>query len=269
MDLRGGSAVALSALTEQLEDAISSSKDAARLGDELFTVSRLIRTEAGLRRFSTDGSLPVKAKQGMVQKVFTGRVGDATLGLLNEAVARRWTRARDLADALERLSEIAVVRSAGARSGQVTDELFEVSGIVDGNPDLRSALSDPARSVDDKSALVDRLLGDKALPATVTLVKQALDGTYRTVTNALATYREVAAQTQDEVVATVRVARPMSKKDQGRLAEILGRQYHTTVHLNLVTDPDVLGGVRVEIGDEVIDGTIASRLDDARRRLVG
>jgi F-type H+-transporting ATPase subunit delta len=61
----------------------------------------------------------------------------------------------------------------------------------------------------------------------------------------------------------------MSDADQSRLAEILGGQYDTTVHLNVVVDPDVLGGVRVEIGDEVIDGTIISRLDDARRRLVG
>jgi F-type H+-transporting ATPase subunit delta len=134
---------------------------------------------------------------------------------------------------------------------------------------LRSALSDPARSVDDKAGLVDSLLEDKALPATVTLAKQSLAGTYHTVTNALAAYREVAAQTQGEVVATVRVARPLRGADQDRLAETLGAQYHTTVHLNVVVDPDVLGGVRVEIGDEVIDGTIASRLDDARRRLVG
>jgi F-type H+-transporting ATPase subunit delta len=101
------------------------------------------------------------------------------------------------------------------------------------------------------------------------LAKQSLAGTYHTVTGALATYREVAARTQGEAVATVRVARPMSDADQSRLAETLGRQYATTVHLNVVVDPDVLGGVRVEIGDEVIDGTISSRLDDAKRRLVG
>src|SRR5262249_877171 len=124
-------------------------------------------------------------------------------------------------------------------------------------------------SVDDKATLIDRLLDGKALPATVTLVKQSLAGTYRTVTNALATYREVAAETQNQVVATVAVARPMTEADQQRLAEVLGRQYDTTVHLNVMVDPDVVGGVRVEIGDEVIDGTIASRFDDARRRLVG
>ena len=269
MDLRGGSAEALSALTEQLDGAIGSNEAAATLGDELFTVSQLFRSEAGLRRYATDASLTPEAKQGMVQQVFGSRIGDATLDLLTDAVGRRWTLSRDLPDVLERLSEIAIVRSAGTKAGQVTDELFQLAGVVDSNPDLRSALSDPARSVDDKAALVDSLLDGKVLPATVTLVKQSLAGTYRTTTNALATYRDVAATTQGEVVATVRVARPMSATDQRRLAETLGQQYDTTVHLNVEIDPDVLGGIRVEIGDEVIDGTIASRLDDARRRLVG
>jgi len=269
MDLRGASAEALAALTERLDGAIGTQKAAGTVGQELFTVSRLMRGEAGLRRFATDAALPAEAKQGMVQQVFSGRVGDATLDLLTDAVGRRWTLSRDLADVLERLSEIAVVRSAGAKAGQLTDELFQLSGIVDGNPALRSALSDPARSVEDKSALLDSVLEGVALPATVTLAKQSLAGTYRTTTAALATYREVAAHSKGEVVATARVARPMTAADQKRLTEILGRQYDTTVHLNVVVDPEVLGGIRVEIGDEVIDGTIASRLDDARRRLVG
>jgi F-type H+-transporting ATPase subunit delta len=269
MDLRGASAEALTALTTQLDGLTSSAAASATLGDELFTVSGLVRGEAALRRFATDGSIPVEAKQGMVQQVFSGRVGDATLGLLTDAVGRRWTLSRDLADALERLSEIAVVRSAGDDAGQVADQVFELSRIIDANPDLRSALSDPARSVEDRSGLLGGLLEGKALPATATLAAQALAGTYGPVTVALAEYRQVAAATQGEVVATVRVARPLPAADETRLAEVLGRQYSTTVHLNTVVDPDVLGGIRVEIGDEVIDGTIASRLDDARRRLVG
>jgi F-type H+-transporting ATPase subunit delta len=227
MDLRGGSAEALAALSDRLDGATRSSRAAATLGDELFTVSQLFRGEAGLRRFATDASLPAEAKRGMVQQVLGPRLGDATL------------------------------------------ELFQVSRLIDGNPDLRSALSDPARSIDDKAALVDSLLDGKVLPATVTLAKQALAGTYRTMTGALAAYREVAAETQGQAVATVQVARPMNKADQRSLAKTLGEQYATTVHLNVVVDPEVLGGVRVEIGDDVIDGTIAGRLDDARRRLAG
>ena len=260
---------ALADLTGRLDDVIGGVRQAADLGDELFTVSRLFRTEAALRRFATDASLPAEAKQGMVQQVFKDRLDERTLDLLTEAAGRRWTRARDLPDVLERLSEIAVIRSAGAKSGQVSDEVFQLSRIVDGNPQLRDALSDPARSLDDKAALLDSLLDDKALPATVTLAKQALTGTYHTMTAALATYRVVAAESQGEAVATVRVARTLSAADQRRLGEILNQQYDTTVRLNVIIDPDVIGGIRVEIGDQVIDGTISGRLDDARRRLAG
>lgn len=269
MDLRGASAEALAGLTERLDDEIGTDQSAAALGDELFTVSGLFRTEPGLRRFATDASLAVDTKQGMVQQVFKDRLSDQALDLLTDAVGRRWTLSRDLPDVLERLSEIAVVRSAGAKAGRVTDELFTLSRLVDGTPELRDALSDPARSVDDKAALLDSLLDGKALAATLTLAKQSLAGTYRTMSAALATYRRVAAETQGETVATARVARPLAAADERRLAELLSSQYDTTVHLNVVVDPEILGGLRVEIGDEVIDGTIASRLDDARRRLAG
>jgi F-type H+-transporting ATPase subunit delta len=269
MDLRGASAEALAGLTGRLDDEIGTNQSAAALGDELFSVSQLFRTEAALRRYATDASLAAETKQGMVQQVFSDRVSAQALDLLTDAAGRRWTLSRDLPDVLERLSEIAIVRSAGAKAGQVTDELFALAGIVDSHPQLRDALSDPARSVDDKAALLDSLLGDKALAATVTLAKQSLAGTYRTMTAALASYRRVAAETQGETVATVRVARPLAAADERRLSELLSSQYDTTVHLNVVVDPEVLGGLRVEIGDEVIDGTIASRLDDARRRLAG
>ncbi len=269
MDLRGASAEALAALTARLDDAMGTAKKAGDLGDELFTVSQLFRNEPGLRRFATDASLPPEAKQGMVQQVFKGRLSADALELLTDAVGRRWTLSRDLPDVLERLSEIAVVRSAASKAGQVTDELFALAGIVDGTPPLRDALSDPARSVDDKAALLASLLDGKALAATITLAQHALAGTYRTMSAALETYRQVAAESQGEVVATVRVARPLAAADERKLVEILGRQYDTTVHLNVVVDPEVLGGLRVAIGDQVIDGTITSRLDEARRRLVG
>jgi F-type H+-transporting ATPase subunit delta len=267
MDLRGASAEALADLTGRLDDAIGGVRQAATLANELFTVSQLFRSEAGLRRFATDASLPPDTKKGMVQQVFKDRLDERTLALLTEAAGRRWTLSRDLPDVLERLSEIALVRSAGAKSGDVADQLFELSRIVDGNPQLRDALSDPARSVEDKSALLDSLLDGKVEPATLALGKQALAGTYRTMTAALATYRVVAAASQGEVVATVRVARPLSAADRRKLGNILDAQYDTTVHLNVVIDPEVIGGVRVEIGDQVIDGTISGRLDDARRRL--
>jgi F-type H+-transporting ATPase subunit delta len=94
-------------------------------------------------------------------------------------------------------------------------------------------------------------------------------GVHLTVRNAIEEYTKVAAETRDRLVALVRSARPLGESEEKRLGDVLARQYDRPVHLNVVVDPSVVGGIRVEIGDQVIDGTISSRLDDARRRLVG
>ena len=269
MDLRGASADSLGALRSELDGVLGDGAHAEKLAGELYSVASLLREEPSLRRVATDASLPAEAKQGMVRQVFGGKVDDATLTLLGSASGRRWTGTRDLPDALERLSEVALVRSVGGEADRLADELFALGQAVTANPELRDALANPARSTTDKSALLDTLLQGKAMPATVALAKQALGGTYRTITSALAAYREIAAEVNGEAVATVRVVRPLSDGDRDRLAKALAEQYGREVHINEVVDPDVLGGLRVEIGDDVIDGTVSSRLDDARRKLVG
>ena len=268
MMMRGASAEALADLQDQLRQALGSS-DAARVGDDLFGVASVLRSEAGLRRVATDVSTDADAKAGLVRSIFDGKVDAASLDLVDAAVRRRWTASRDLPDTLERLSEEAVVRSAGNDASRVTDELFTVTRAVQDNPGLRDALADPARSVDDRAGLVDGLLGGSALPATVALVKQSLSGGYRSVTVALEEYQKVAAAVQDERVAEVRTAHPLADADRERLEQALSRQYGRDVHLNVVVDPSLLGGLRVEIGDDVIDGSVAARLDQARRKLAG
>jgi len=270
MDFRGASAEAVAALTERLRTAVSASTaDAAACADSLFSVSQTLRREPALRRFATDGSVPTEAKAGLVRQVFGGRIDDISLEVLGDAVSRRWTHSSDLADGLERLSEVAAVLSAGDRSASLSDELFELRRLVDHNPALRDALSDPARSTADKAGLIDDLLASRTSPAVVTLAKQALAGSYGTVSAALSAYRTLAGEVRGELVATVHVAAPLSEQQAGRLVEALRRQYGRPVHTNVVVDRGLLGGVRVEIGDNVIDGTVVSRLDDAERRLAG
>jgi F-type H+-transporting ATPase subunit delta len=268
MELRGASADSLEKLRSELVDAVSG-RAAGALGDELFVVAKMLRREGALRRLATDASQQAKAKQDLVANVLGGRVGDATVSIVSSAVAERWTLSRDLPDALERLSEVAAVKSAGDDGRKLVDELFEVGQLITASPELRDALSNPARSTDDRATLVEKVLDGKVLPATVTLTKQALAGTYHTVTQALATYRKVAASVADETVATLRVVAPLGDREKKKIADILSRQYGTTVHVNEVIDPEVMGGVHVAIGDDVIDGTIANRVAEARRLLVG
>ncbi|MFC7493708.1 MULTISPECIES: F0F1 ATP synthase subunit delta [unclassified Nocardioides] len=269
MDLRGASAESLRELTAELDGAVRAGQHAASVAGELYDVASLLRAEPALRRFATDASLPAEAKQGLAKQVFDGKVDGVTLALVTSASGRRWTATRDLPDAMEKLSELAWVISVGGESGRLADELFSLGQTVTANPDLRDALANPARSAADKATLLDTLLSGKALDATVELAKQALGGTYRTITAALAAYRHVAVDAHGEAVATVRTVSPLGEAERDRLADALAKQYGKKVHLNEVVDPGVLGGLRVEIGDDVIDGTVSSRLDDARRKLVG
>ncbi|GAA1128455.1 F0F1 ATP synthase subunit delta [Nocardioides aquiterrae] len=269
MDLRGASADSLRELTTELGSALRAGSHAEQVAGELFTVARLLRDEPSLRRVATDASLPAEPKQGLVTQVLEGKVDPTTLDLVRKAASLRWTSSRDLPDALERLGELALVTSVGNDADRLADEVFALSRTVTANPELRDALSNPARSRADKEQLLDRLLGGKVLPATLALAKQALAGTYRTVTSALENYRRVAAEARNEYVATVRAVTPLSDGDRDRLVKALSEQYGREIHVNEVIDPTVLGGVRVEIGDDVIDGTVSSRLDDARRKLVG
>lgn len=266
--LRGATAAALDELTHKV-GSHRTLADAATMGDELFAIASLLRGDAALRRFATDTSLEAEAKQGLVRQLFEGKIGDGSLAIVVSAVERRWTASADLPDALERLSEIALVNSAGAKSAQLADELFEVAQSISANPELRDALSNPARPLDDRVALVDSIFAAAAMPATVTLTKQALAGTYGPVGAALETYREVAASVRGEAVATVRVAESLDDSERERLRKALAKQYGRDIHLNEIIDPGVMGGVRVEIADDVIDGTVLNRLDNARRRLAG
>ncbi len=265
LGFRGGSADALAALRQQLDGV----GDVTRAGEDLFAVAALLRAEPSLRRVATDASTDAEAKAGLVRGILDGKVGPDALDLVAEGARSRWTRTRDLADALEHLGVIAVVKSAGEQADRLDDELFSVAQLVNDAHDLRSALSDPARVASDKAGLLRSLLEDKALPATVRLAEQALAGSYRTVSVALEEFGKIAAHVHNESVAQVTVAHELSEADFRRLTDALSRQYGRPIHANVIVDPEVLGGIRVEIGDDVIDGAVSSRLDDARRALAG
>jgi F-type H+-transporting ATPase subunit delta len=269
--MHGSSADSLARLTTKVVEAVDGDGDGAEIGAGLFAASGVLADQPSLRRALTDPSTDPAGRSGLAEAVFGAHVSKAAASVVAEASGLRWVSSGDLSAALEQLGVTAVVRAADREGAgdRLEAELFEFGRTVTANHDLRSALSDPGRSVADKQALVHRLLDGKAHAGTVQLVEQAASGRHLTVTNAIDTFVELAARTRDRVVALVRVAQPLAEDEEKRLAAALSAQYERTVHLNTVVDPSVLGGIHVTVGDEVVDGTVSSRLAEAARRLAG
>ena len=169
------------------------------------------------------------------------------------------------------IEELAIRAAAlGAGDADVEGELFQFSRTVAANPELELALGSRLGDAAAKGALVDKLLAGRANAATVLIVSELVQQPReRRVRALLSRALKIVADQRGRTVATVRVATALDAAQQGRLAAALGAKYGNDVTLNVVVDPTVLGGVRVEIGDDVIDATVSSRINDLRQRLAG
>lgn len=269
--MQGISRASLAAATERVEPLLGGA-DAARLGEDLFAVAAVLDSSAGLRRALTDPSRDGDAKAGLVGRLLDGKVSEGCVDLVSGMARDRWSRARDLADACEELGAVAVLGSAEEAGDldAVEDELFRYGRVVAANRDLRSALGDRSRSAADKAELVETLLEGKVRPQTLLLARQASTAPRgRRVDDVLESFGEAAAHRRQRLVARVTAAVPLTSSQRDRLVQVLQRVYERTMHLDVDVDPELIGGLRVQVGDEVIDASVLSRLDEARRRLAG
>ncbi|BBC32940.1 ATP synthase subunit delta [Streptomyces graminofaciens] len=269
--MNGASREALAAARERL-DALtdSTSVTAASLSDELAAVTALLDREVSLRRVLTDPAQAGEAKADLAGRILGGQVSGTTADLVSGLVRSRWSQSRDLVDALEELASLAEL-TAAQKSGDlddVEDELFRFGRIVSSNTELRSALTDRKAGNPAKGELLRSLLGGRAKPTTERLVTRLVTAPRgRSLESGLESLSKLAAERRNRMVAVVTSAVPLSDPQKQRLGAALAKLYGRQMHLNLDVDPEVLGGIRVQVGDEVINGSIADRLEDAGRRL--
>jgi F-type H+-transporting ATPase subunit delta len=273
MSVRGASRASFAALTEQLEaENITSAAVATRLGDELFAVVGLLDTEHPLRRALADPGKPAAEKGAITSALLSGKVTRRTEALVVAAAESHWATSGDMVDAIEELAIEAMVLAAQADGtlDDLEDGLFRFGRVVAGQPDLRAALADPSLPADGKQGLLDTLLDGKVTPVTLRLISQVvLHPRGRPLVAGLDLAAAIAARRREQLIAVVRSAVELSATQRRQLAEALAASYGHQVHLNVVIDPSVMGGISVQIGDELIDGTVASRLAAVRRKLAG
>jgi F-type H+-transporting ATPase subunit delta len=268
--MRGVSRASLAEAKDRLATMAAGSAQPGQLGAELFSVVGLLDAEPPLRRALADASSARDARAGLVAGLLGQRVGADAVELVSSVVTSSWSVPADLADAIEQLAVLAVVTEAdeAGRLDDLEDDLFRFGRVLGTQPELRAALGNPFAPEDAKRQLVDTLLADKTSPQTVELVTQAaLQPRGRSLDRTLEVYAGLAAQQRERLVAEVRVATELSAGQRRRLAAALSRVYGHDVHLNLVLDTHVIGGMIVRVAGEQIDASVASRLQEARRGL--
>jgi F-type H+-transporting ATPase subunit delta len=273
--MRSASRRALDELREQqnaVYDGRVSADTLTGVAGDLYAVAELLVAQPRLRRLLGDPATSADARTGLLEQLVGSKINKHALGLAKAAVALRWSSAWDLTDAIEAAGDDALFAAAekGSNLERTEDELFRFERILDSQGDVTSLLDeytvDPARRI----TLLDSLVGDKISPITLALLQHAVASQRkRSVTLAIDDLLETAAARQERSVARVISAVPLTDAQQQRLTASLSEMYGRAISVRTALDPKVQGGLVVRVGDEVIDGSIATRFASARAALAG
>ncbi|MDO9590991.1 MAG: F0F1 ATP synthase subunit delta, partial [Microcella sp.] len=204
----------------------------------------------------------------LVDTVFS-ELGASARDLLQTMVASRWSSGDDLLAGIEEIGIRAIAASAPAE-GVIEAELFEFGRAVTSHPELELAIGSKRGTAASKLALVTDLLGVRASAQSRAIAGHLVQQPRgRRIGELVRTAAATAADTAGKGIATVTVAAPLSAAQLTGVAATIAARYGRGHVINQIIDPALVGGVRVQVGDEVTDGSIAARLTDLKLQLAG
>jgi len=273
--IRSASRRALDELRKE-EDAVFDGRISAemlsKVAGDLYAVADLLVAQPRLRRTLGDPATAPEGRAQLVESLISGKVDAKSLRIVKAAAALRWSSPWDFTDALEGAADTALFAAAEKlqKLDQVEDELFRLERILQAEGEAAALLDEftvePAR----RNELLDRLVGDKVAPVTLDLLHHAVASQRkRSITLAIDDLLEKASGRRERSVARVTSAVPLTDAQQQRLAAALTGIYGRAMSVRTALDPRVQGGLVVRVGDEVIDGSIARKLAEARTALAG
>lgn len=275
MMLHAASRTAKAHMLQRLNETLQRSDGAEashRLADELYAAAAVLEQQPRLRRTLGDPATHADARADLVRRLFGGRLAEPTVDVIAEAAAQRWSSPWDLADSLEILADDALL-SVAERQGvldEVEDELFRFERILGGAGELVAALDEQGVSTERRQGLLRSVLSGKTNRITEELLNHAVaSGRKRSLLLAIDDLLEASAARRERSVARVISATELTPEQSRRLAASLTEMYGRPISVRSAVDRSVRGGLQVRIGDEVIDGTVSTRLAAARAALAG
>ena len=255
-------------LAQKLRDT---REDAWRIGNELFTITKVLDDSIQLERALTDPSRPVADKVAVLKELLGDNAHPMTMEIMTDLVSRRWSRARDIANAVEDFGVDAMMYYADATDAtlQVSIELSELHSALLNLPVVRAKLYDYQATSEARVKLFREVFSGKTLNkvtmrlaehATCNLRRRRYLETIQWLINKFSRH-------MGESMVTVTTATPLKKEQIKRLVEVYSAKVGRQVHINSVVDPTVLGGMRIQVGDEVTDNTVVAQLQNLHRKV--
>jgi F-type H+-transporting ATPase subunit delta len=269
--LRAASRAAVGTLTDEF-DNVAAGLDAdglTTLAADLASVARLLVAQNPLNKHLAEPTETSEPKVRLVERLLSGKIGEPALRLVRTAVSQRWSAEADLVNGIEYTARLALLQRAqvAGEVDDVEDQLFRFGRVLDSQPRLSALLSDYTTPAEGRIALLDKVLpgANETAKALLAQTVGLLRG--ERADEAVLDLAELAVARRGEIVAHVTAAAELTAAQHARLTEVLTRIYGHPVAIQLHVDPSVLGGLTIAVGDEVIDGSIASRLAAAETGL--
>jgi ATP synthase F0 subunit b/ATP synthase F1 delta subunit len=242
------------------------------VADDLASVAKLLVRESVLTRHLADPADDPSAKLNLLETLLEGKVGDTALEVLKAAVSGRWSSDANLVDAVEYAARLALLVRAEREdvAGDVEEQLFRFGRILDAQPQLVTLLGDYSAPAEGRVKLLRDVLdsGSGVNTTTVQLLSQTVELLRgERADEAVRDLAEIAVARRGEVVAHVSAAADLSDAQRARLTDVLTRIYGHPVSVQLHINSELLGGLNIAVGDEVIDGTLSAKLAAAETKL--
>lgn len=242
--------------------------NAMDLAEGLFAAAVGLSSSPPLRSQLTDSSIDIAVRRRVAERAFSSLSTDVK-GVIADTVALRWSRSEDLQMALEDMGIRSAASTAGA-SSDVIGELLAVSSMIHGNPDIELGLGSKRAAPAARAQLVKSLVAGRVCEQTLAIVAHLVtDPRGRRIGAMLDHAAETVADQSGKGLAVVDVARPLNASQKSSIEALLVTRFGRPHYIAQRVNPDVVGGARIRVGDTIIDGSIAHRLQDLRGKLAG
>jgi F-type H+-transporting ATPase subunit delta len=246
-----------------LPEAVASVKNADVA--ELFAVGRILAGQPGLVRALGDDSAPVGARHTLIDRAL-GKKSAGTANLMHHLVGQSWSNPSDLLEGIEEAGIRLAAQSAG--SVDVAGELLTIDRVIKAQPDVQLALSGKRAPAAAKITMVEALFAKKVSAETLAIVSHLVaQPRNRRITQSISLAAAIVCDQRGEGLAEVRVASGLTDAHLKSIGTMLAGQYGRSHYIDQVIDSDLVGGIRIRVGDHVIDQSVATQLADMRRQL--